>query len=125
MAEADRTPVAEVGGITPVLRVESIEASLAYYTGKLGFKIDWQTPCFVSVSRGRSCIFCRRAIKGTLVPGFGLASMMPACSLTNIAAPARKFGTCLPTIPGLTKCKLKISMATCFVSDPTRCPANR
>lgn len=36
----------------PILRVEDIEASFAYYTEKLGFKLDWRTPVFGSVTRG-------------------------------------------------------------------------
>jgi catechol 2,3-dioxygenase-like lactoylglutathione lyase family enzyme len=64
MSETDRAPIAQVGGITPILRVESMEASLAYYTAKLGFKIDWQTPAFVSVTRGRSCIFLSQGDQG-------------------------------------------------------------
>jgi hypothetical protein len=36
----------------PILRVEDIETSFAYYTEKLGFKLDWRTPVFGSVTRG-------------------------------------------------------------------------
>jgi catechol 2,3-dioxygenase-like lactoylglutathione lyase family enzyme len=43
--------------VTPILRVRSLAASLAYYTGKLGFKIDWQSQTtMASVSRGRAPI---------------------------------------------------------------------
>ena len=44
-------------GVTPILRVQSLEASILHYTSVLGFKIDWQTPYFASVSRNRCCIF--------------------------------------------------------------------
>lgn len=47
----------EFGGVTPVLRVRDVEASTEYYVRVLGFKIDFQTPGFVSVSRGRCCLF--------------------------------------------------------------------
>jgi catechol 2,3-dioxygenase-like lactoylglutathione lyase family enzyme len=45
------------GGVTPVLRVRDVSVSTDYYVRLLGFKIDFQTPGFVSVSRGRCCLF--------------------------------------------------------------------
>jgi catechol 2,3-dioxygenase-like lactoylglutathione lyase family enzyme len=46
------------GGVTSVLRVSDIKASEEYYVGKLGFKVDWGSPgYFLSVSRGRCCLF--------------------------------------------------------------------
>ena len=44
-------------GVNPILRVQDLAASLDYYTRVLGFTIDWQTPYFASVSRGRCHIF--------------------------------------------------------------------
>lgn len=51
-------------GVCPILRVESVAASVDYYIHKLGFKIDWQTPYFVSVSRGRCHIFLSEGDQG-------------------------------------------------------------
>jgi catechol 2,3-dioxygenase-like lactoylglutathione lyase family enzyme len=51
-------------GVCPILRVRSVEASVEYYVQRLGFKIDWQTPGFVSVSRGRSHIFLSEGDQG-------------------------------------------------------------
>ena len=50
------------GGVTPVLRVSSVEASLDYYTRALGFRVnflypDSQAPDFASISRGHCCLF--------------------------------------------------------------------
>jgi catechol 2,3-dioxygenase-like lactoylglutathione lyase family enzyme len=45
------------GGVTPVLRVRDVKASVAYYVRVLGFKINFETPGFVSVSRGRCNLF--------------------------------------------------------------------
>lgn len=40
--------------VSPILRVENLQASLAYYVDILGFKVDWQEPgIMASVSRGR------------------------------------------------------------------------
>lgn len=50
-----------LGGVTPILRVRDMPASVDYYTRVLGFKINFQCPDehadFVSVSRGRCNIF--------------------------------------------------------------------
>jgi catechol 2,3-dioxygenase-like lactoylglutathione lyase family enzyme len=47
----------DFGGVNPVLRVRDVAASAEYYVRALGFKINFETPGFVSVSRGRCCIF--------------------------------------------------------------------
>lgn len=51
-------------GVCPILRVESVAASLEYYVQRLGFKIDWQTPIFASVSRGKCHIFLSKGDQG-------------------------------------------------------------
>jgi catechol 2,3-dioxygenase-like lactoylglutathione lyase family enzyme len=51
-------------GMTPILRVRDLTASVEYYVQKLGFKIDWQAPYFVSVSRGRCHIFLSEGDQG-------------------------------------------------------------
>jgi catechol 2,3-dioxygenase-like lactoylglutathione lyase family enzyme/uncharacterized protein YciI len=46
------------GGVTPILRVRDLRASIDFYVNVLGFKLDWQDPSiFASVSRGRCGIF--------------------------------------------------------------------
>ncbi len=45
------------GAITPVLRVRDAAASTDYFVKALGFKVNFQTPGFVSISRGRCGIF--------------------------------------------------------------------
>lgn len=51
-------------GVTPILRVKSVSASIEYYVAKLGFKIDWQAPYFASVSRGKCHIFLSEGDQG-------------------------------------------------------------
>ena len=51
-------------GMTPILRVRDLAASLEYYVQKLGFKIDWQGPFFASVSRGRCHLFLSHGDQG-------------------------------------------------------------
>ena len=55
----DPAPAAPLpfGGVTPVLRVNDVAASRDYYVRALGFKINFETEDFVSVSRGRCCLF--------------------------------------------------------------------
>lgn len=46
------------GGVTPILRVQSLAAAVDYYVNVLGFKIDFHEPGIIaSVSRDRCCIF--------------------------------------------------------------------
>jgi catechol 2,3-dioxygenase-like lactoylglutathione lyase family enzyme len=51
-------------GVTPILRVENLSASIDYYARKLGFKVDWQDAIFASVSRGRCHIFLSQGDQG-------------------------------------------------------------
>ena len=50
------------GGVTPVLRVADVTASVDYYTRALGFHLNFKfpdetAPFFASISRGRSNLF--------------------------------------------------------------------
>ncbi len=54
------------GGITPVLRVASAAAIRDYYVNALGFKVHWEYPYFVSVSRDRCGIFLCEGDQGHL-----------------------------------------------------------
>ena len=37
----------------PILPVQDVDASIAYYVNILGFKVDWRAPSYASVSRGQ------------------------------------------------------------------------
>ena len=54
------------GGVSPILRVQSLAASLDYYLHVLRFKLDWQDDrsTFASVSRGRCCILLCQGDQG-------------------------------------------------------------
>jgi len=53
--------MAAVENVTPILRVESVEASRRYYTETLGFALDWDAGGMISVSRDRqSIMLCER-----------------------------------------------------------------
>ena len=51
-------------GVCPILRVQSVAVSLEYYVRRLGFKIDWRSPGFASVSRGQCHIFLSEGDQG-------------------------------------------------------------
>jgi catechol 2,3-dioxygenase-like lactoylglutathione lyase family enzyme len=57
MTEEERSSAVDFEGVCPILRVQNLAASIEYYVGKMGFKVDWQAPGFASVSRGRCHIF--------------------------------------------------------------------
>jgi catechol 2,3-dioxygenase-like lactoylglutathione lyase family enzyme len=57
------------GGVTPVLRVADVAASIDYYTRVLGFQVDFKVPgdiapFFASVTRGRCNLFLSEGDQG-------------------------------------------------------------
>ena len=58
MASAEVSkPDTQFGGVNPIFRVNNVAASTGYYVNVLGFKVNFQTPGFASVSRDRCNIF--------------------------------------------------------------------
>lgn len=55
---------AHVGGVTPILRVSSFDASVAYYVDKLGFDLEWGDGEFGSVRRGKASIMLCQGSQG-------------------------------------------------------------
>ncbi len=64
MPKEEATGAVRFERVTPILRVENIEASIDYYVRILGFKVDWQYPYFASVSRGGCCLFLSQGDQG-------------------------------------------------------------
>lgn len=52
------------GQVTPVLRVRDAEASASYYVEHLGFQVGFRTPGFISVTRGKCCLFLCQGDQG-------------------------------------------------------------
>lgn len=68
LGAAPEPPAATLGGVTPVFRVENIEASIDYYVNVLGFRLDFRDPgIFASVSRDKVGIFLAEGDQG--LPG--------------------------------------------------------
>jgi catechol 2,3-dioxygenase-like lactoylglutathione lyase family enzyme len=65
VGEARKAETIDFEGVTPILRVGSLAASLEYYVKVLGFKVDWQDPGIIaSVSRGRCHIMLSEGDQG-------------------------------------------------------------
>jgi catechol 2,3-dioxygenase-like lactoylglutathione lyase family enzyme len=62
--EAPRHAEVSFGGVTPVLHVRELAASIDYYVRRLGFKVVFQTPQFASVVRGKCGIFLSEGDQG-------------------------------------------------------------
>ena len=57
-----------IEGITPILRVDDLGVSKRFYIDVLEFKLDWEAPYMISVSRdGAAIMLCegRQGQKGT------------------------------------------------------------
>jgi catechol 2,3-dioxygenase-like lactoylglutathione lyase family enzyme len=53
-----------LGGVTPILRVESLDVSVAYYVERLGFQLEWRTDPLASVGRGRASLMLSEGDQG-------------------------------------------------------------
>src|SRR5258708_249097 len=67
MSETDvaKSAAIQFEGVTPILRVRDLSASMGHYVNVLGFKVDWQaSKWFASVSRDRCHIFLSEGDQG-------------------------------------------------------------
>ncbi len=53
-----------LGGVTPILRVENLDASVAYYAGQLGFHLQWRSGSVASVARDRTSLMLSEGDQG-------------------------------------------------------------
>ena len=65
-AAAAKLEDARFGTISPMLSVESVPTSIEYYVKVLGFKVDWSTRSFASVSRDNLSIYLSQGGQGQL-----------------------------------------------------------
>jgi predicted lactoylglutathione lyase len=56
--------MATIENLTPILRVEDLEASRRYYIETLGFSLDWDAGTMISVSRDRKSIMLCEGAQG-------------------------------------------------------------
>lgn len=57
-------PHATLGGETPILRVENLDASVAYYVERLGFRLQWRSDPLASVGRDRASLMLSEGDQG-------------------------------------------------------------
>jgi uncharacterized glyoxalase superfamily protein PhnB len=62
--EHSERPRTAFENITPILRVERLDASLEYYVNALGFEVDWQDGAMASISRGGHAIMLCEGAQG-------------------------------------------------------------
>ena len=67
VSDSSRSAAVHFDGVTPILMVRDLAASLEFYVDKLGFTKDWDwgdPPGFASVSRGKVCLFLSQGSQG-------------------------------------------------------------
>lgn len=57
-------PHVDLGSAVPILRVENLDASVAYYIERLGFELQWRWEPLASVGRGRTSIMLSEGDQG-------------------------------------------------------------
>lgn len=57
-------PLATLGGVTPLLRVEDLDVSIAYYVERLGFHLQWRANPVASVARDRTALMLSEGDQG-------------------------------------------------------------
>ena len=55
---------ATIGGVIPILRVNDLDASIAYYLEKLGFHLQWRGGSVASVARDRTALMLAEGDQG-------------------------------------------------------------
>jgi len=116
-------------GVTPVLHVNDLEASLNYYVGVLGFKMNWTDDdgnSFASVSRGNCHLFLSVGDQGN--PGSWMWIGVNDVDALHEELLAK--GTSVRHPPtnypwARAKCTSKTRTATFFVWARTISPASR
>ena len=54
----------QLGSAVPILRVESLDVSIAYYTDRLGFQLQWRSDPLASVVRDRMSVMLSQGDQG-------------------------------------------------------------
>ncbi len=57
-------PGGPLGSAIPILRVNDLDASLAYYEQALGFRLDWRAATVLSLSRDRASLMLSEGDQG-------------------------------------------------------------
>ena len=60
----EAAPRPTLGGETPILRVDNLSASIAYYVNQLGFQLQWRSDPLASVVRDRASLMLSEGDQG-------------------------------------------------------------
>ena len=108
-----QSAVTRFGGVTPIISVGDVSASLEYYTRILGFNNDWgSVDGFASVSRDRCHLFLSQATRDIPAVGYSTASGTSTLSLRNIKRKERRFDIPQLITSGLARCRSKTRTET-------------
>ena len=124
MANATASAAILFGGVTPVLRVSDVVASRDYYVRALGFKVNFETEDFVSVSRGRCGLFLCQGDQGHAGSWVWVDGKDVDALMRNTRHRAQRSAILPRTIPGHWRCRSKTPTATSCDSGRTPVPAN-
>ncbi|MGH7480858.1 MAG: bleomycin resistance protein [Longimicrobiales bacterium] len=64
LKSAAQTPPVELGAAIPILRVENLDLSVAYYVERLGFQLQWRDDPLASVGRDRLSLMLSEGDQG-------------------------------------------------------------
>ena len=108
-----QSAVTRFGGVTPIISVGDVSASLEYYTRILGFNNDWEAWMVSPQSRAIAAIcFCPRATRDIPAVGYSSASGTSTLSLRNIKRKERRFDIPQLITSGLARCRSKTRTET-------------
>jgi uncharacterized glyoxalase superfamily protein PhnB len=62
--ESTSSAPATLGGVTPLLRVDNLDASIVYYVERLGFHLEWRAGSVASVARDRTALMLSQGDQG-------------------------------------------------------------
>jgi len=112
--------MAMIENVTPILRVEDLEASRRYYIKTLGFSLDWDAGTMISVSRDHKSIMLCEGDKASRESGSTSVSKTPMCFSPNSWLKAHTSEVCRRISAGPTSFSSKILTATFFALGLSR-----
>ena len=124
--ETPKAVATEFEGVTPILRVGNLPASIEYYVGVLGFKADWRYEGIIaSVSRDRCHIFLCEGDQGNPGSWVWIGVGDAEALFEEYKSREQRSGIRPATSLGRTRCKSRISTGTCCAWAPSRSRAGR
>ena len=104
------SPAIELGGVTPIVRVADLAASIEYYVNRLGFKVLWGYPeekhtYFASIARGKCNLFLCAGDQGHPGSWVWIDGKNVDALYEEFMDRARRFAILPQITPGRLKCR--------------------